>query len=92
MVSRHYSIGVDTFPSAANTKAQALKPLEEAAEVFGAWQQGDRFAVMDEVADTIQACCNVLAALDVTQAELNIAMIRCRMRNTSRGRYEDAGE
>lgn len=30
------------FPSAAADKAQALKPLEEAAEVFGAWQEMER--------------------------------------------------
>lgn len=36
------SIGeVATFPGAKADKAQALKVLEEAAEVFGAWQQFD---------------------------------------------------
>lgn len=29
---------VRAFPGAVPDKAQALKPLEEAAEVFGAWQ------------------------------------------------------
>ena len=29
---------VETFPGARSDKEQALKVLEEAAEVFGAWQ------------------------------------------------------
>lgn len=33
---------VQTFPDVKPDKAQALKVLEEAAEVFGAWQLGRR--------------------------------------------------
>lgn len=32
---------IETFPNVAPDKAQALKVLEEAAEVFGAWQMVD---------------------------------------------------
>lgn len=32
---------IQPFANVGETKAQALKPLEEAAEVFGAWQAFD---------------------------------------------------
>ena len=34
----NYSICTQTFDIGDEPKAKALKPLEEAAEVFGAWQ------------------------------------------------------
>ena len=108
---------VSAFPHVAPDKEHALKPLEEAAEVFGAWQghnkcsnmcgvcchtdesraayQGpeDKFpapcpsreAVMDEIADTIQACCNLAAALGVE--DMTPYLARCEERNRKRGRY-----
>ncbi len=88
-------VGANVKPS----KAQALKPLEEAAEVFGAWQRWnsapnrDRStmeyaAVVDECADVIQAVCNLLAAIGVDDMES--ALARCVQRNKVRGRrYED---
>lgn len=39
---------VAVFREARPDKAQALKPLEEAAEAFGAWQLYDRRTRMDE--------------------------------------------
>lgn len=94
---------VRTFPHVAPNKAQALKPLEEAAEVFGAWQHTpvgaldpticegqrmERYAtpLIDEIADTIQACCNLAASLGVT--DLTPYLARCEERNRRRGRYE----
>lgn len=87
---------VQTFPDVKPDKAQALKVLEEAAEVFGAWQQwdgldqdekGDGFNViclMNECADVIQATCNLLAAYGVK--DFTCSMESCRMRNAERGR------
>lgn len=87
---------VRAFPGAAPDKAQALKPLEEAAEVFGAWQVYDSddmthvgynaSVLLDEIADTVQACCNLAAALGVT--DLTPYLARCEERNRERGRYE----
>lgn len=98
---------VRAFPGVAPDKAQALKVLEEAAEVFGAWQHAENsgehyenpairgastyahaeFAViMDEIADTIQACANLAAALGV--ADLAPYMAECEERNRERGRYD----
>lgn len=36
-----YLLNLRTFREVRDDKAQALKPLEEAAEVFGAWQELD---------------------------------------------------
>ena len=88
---------VRTFPSARPDKEHALKPLEEAAEVFGAWQlmrdtaeaglnpRHETVYLMDEIADTIQASCNLAAALGVT--DLTLYLARCEERNRRRGRY-----
>lgn len=89
------SIGeVATFPGAKADKAQALKVLEEAAEVFGAWQQFDdgespslsRWRVLAECADVIQATCNLLSGMGVADFTPYVAM--CRTRNEERGRFD----
>lgn len=87
---------VKPFPNAKPDKAQALKVLEEAAEVVEAFKQRDprdethigyaTANVLDEIADTIQACCNLAAALGVTDLTPHLA--RCEERNRKRGRYE----
>ena len=98
---------VAVFRDLEASKAQALKPLEEAAEVFGAWQERDRFhrvhsvfdhpkamtakamkeSIIAECCDTIQACCNLAAALGVY--DLTPYLARCEERNRERGRYGD---
>ena len=67
-----------------NDKAQALKPLEESAEIFGAWQEGDREKTLNECADAIQAIGNLCQALG--QYDMTPYMVRCRERNEDRGR------
>lgn len=84
-----------SFPGAKPDKAQALKVLEEAAEVVEAFKQRDprdvshigyaTANVLDEIADTIQASCNLAAALGVT--DLTPYLARCEERNRRRGRY-----
>lgn len=89
---------VRTFPSVEPTKEQALKVLEEAAEIFGAWQGlpdggwaafalHGQMELMDEIADCIQACCNLAAALGVT--DLTPYLARCEERNRRRRRYDE---
>ena len=95
---------VRAFPGAVPTKEQALKVLEEAAEVVEAFKRADPGDVLpvarqfpdcnkrilplvDEIADTIQACCNLAAALGVT--DLTPYLARCEERNRERGRYGD---
>lgn len=89
---------VEAFPGAAPDKAQALKPLEEAAEAYAAWQSWRAWldsgldapggapltALLDEVADCVQACCNLAASLGCS--DLRPYMARCEGRNRERGR------
>lgn len=85
---------VATFPGVKPDKAQALKVLEEAAEVFGAWQAFDdgespalsKWRVLAECADVIQATCNLLAGMGVADFTPYVAM--CRTRNEERGRFD----
>lgn len=92
-----YIGGVQTFKETKPDKAHALKPLEEAAEVFGAWQAwresgptldnaeaGLVDRVVDECCDVITAACNLLSMLGVT--DLREAMERCAERQRDRGR------
>lgn len=81
-----YKIEVHSFDIGAYEKEQLLKPLEEAAEVFGAFQYDDWDGVVDEVADCITACANVYARMGLDQSEVDAAMERCRKRNEKRGR------
>lgn len=94
-----YLLNVRVFDDVSDSKGQALKPLEEAAEVFGAWQgfDGMRFAprdargafrddIIDECVDTVQAVANLLAAVDATQGEVDAAIERMDERNEKRGR------
>lgn len=95
---------VRAFPGVQPTKEQALKVLEEAAEVVEAFKRADPGDVLpvarqfpdcnkrilplvDEIADTIQACCNLAAALGVD--DLAPYLARCEERNRERGRYGD---
>ena len=93
-----YLLNLRTFREVRDDKAQALKPLEEAAEVFGAWQELDSMRrspffsawrdmcddLIDECLDTVQATVNLLAA--ATQGEVDDAIRRMDERNGSRGR------
>lgn len=89
---------VRAFPRVMPDKPQALKVLEEAAEVVEALKNllcasGDvnynprmeRRDLLNEIADTIQACCNLAAALGVD--DMTPYLARCEERNRKRGRY-----
>lgn len=80
-----------TFPNVKADKAQALKPLEEAAEVFSAWETwtgygGSAERILDEIADCVTACCNLAAALGCD--DMRPLLQKAEMRNEQRGRYE----
>lgn len=94
-----YLLNMRVFNNVSDSKGQALKPLEEAAEVFGAWQAcyDMRFAprdaqgafrddLIDECMDTVQATANLLAAIGATQGEVDAAIKRMDERNENRGR------
>lgn len=79
-------------------KVQALKPLEEAAEVYGAWQQCDDYRdcriaafcdelrrdLIDECMDVVQAVVSLLDAEGFTQEDVDAAIGRCNERNRER--------
>lgn len=89
---------VRTFDHVKPNKEQALKPLEEAAEVFAAWQvwneiKDQNFSIfydgkeeiLSECADVIQSVCNLAASLGVH--DLTHYMHVCEQRNRERGRF-----
>lgn len=91
-------LGVSTFRLGTDKEA-ALKPLEEAAEVFGAWQtygffwgQGCkeldnwfRAELADEIADCVTACVNLAVRYGI---DLQEAIDRVEQSNRVRGRYK----
>lgn len=95
---------VRAFARVEASKAQALKPLEEAAEVFAAWQDHDRtkswgedwdkyLAHNDATLSLVDECCDVITATCNLLAALGVtdlteAMAACEERNRERGRYE----
>lgn len=92
-----YLLNMRIFNNVSDSKGQALKPLEEAAEVFGAWQEFNgmrnmpawrdmRDDLIDECMDTVQAIANLLAAVGATQGEVDAAIRRMDVRNGNRGR------
>lgn len=69
-------------------KEHALKVLEEASEVHGAWQRYGaedwKDVLLDECADVIQATLNLVAALGVE--DFRPYLRACEKRNRKRGR------
>lgn len=87
--TRPFEMGTD--------KEAALKPLEEAAEAFNAWQVADRYGdgvadVIYECCDVIQSACNLMWRVGATQEDVKIAMDAVAEANESRGRYGSDGE
>lgn len=94
-----YLLNMRAFDKVDDDRHRALKPLEEAAEVFGAWQKCDgmRYAtttirrafrddLIDECMDTVQAVANLLAAVGATQGDVDAAIRRLDERDGDRGR------
>ena len=97
MSSKWIRVGsVRRFDHVEADKAQALKPLEEAAEVFGAWQSTHlpedrrREQILAECADVIQATLNLVAAYGVE--DFRPLMKACERSNRERGRISDGVE
>lgn len=83
-----YLLNTRVFNKVNDDKRQALKPLEEAAEVFGAWQDYNdmrlsptmtarrayRDDLIDECLDTVQALVDDLIdkCMDTVQATANL--------------------
>lgn len=94
-MASEYVIGVRPFDMGTEKEA-ALKPLEEAAEAFGAWQVADRHGcgikdIAYECCDVIQAACNLMWRVGATQEDVDAAMDAVTEANESRGRYDSDG-
>lgn len=71
-MSKTVNIGaVTVFDNPKPTKEQALKILEEAGETVEAFKRWNKYhsyvdegSLYNEIADTIQACANLIAALN----------------------------
>ena len=93
---------VTTWDTGCSPREQALKPLEEAAEVFSAWQDYDRtsdwgsdwdeFTAHNEaLLSIVEECCDVVQATCNLLALLGVDDIRphmaeCLERQRERGR------
>lgn len=79
--------GKDEIPS---PREQAVKVLEEAAELFGVIDTHggliDDAAMRRECSDVIQAVCNLLASFGYRWLDFEQDMLKCRNRNENRGR------
>lgn len=86
---------VATFDDVKLDKAQALKVLEEASEVYNAWQVWDecrdaeakakcRQSLMEECADVVQATANLVKACGCDDMRLHL--MDWEDRNRKRGR------
>lgn len=82
-------------------KWQALKVLEEAAEVVDAAKQYieaaalqvDRVAttretLTNEIADLLQTVANLCDAFSITETDLIVAQVNCNRKNLERGMFE----
>ena len=94
MQSKWVQVGsIRRFDHVEADKAQALKPLEEAEEVFGALQSTHlpedrrREQILAECADVIQATLNLVAAYGVE--DFRPYMKACERSNRERGRITD---
>lgn len=73
-----YRFEFGAFDKPDEPKVQALKPLEEAAEVFGAWQDCDDMRYSPIM--------TARSAEGFTQEDVDAAIERCNERNRERGR------
>lgn len=84
---------VSAFPNVEPGKEQAMKPLEESAEVYAAWQAwrahphaSERGWLLEEIADAITALANLAASLG--EEDLGGYVAAVERKNGKRGRYE----
>lgn len=94
MINNDGSFTINPFVMGTEKEA-ALKPLEEAAEVFGAWQEYKKEPndvllghVYYECCDTIQAIANLMSRMGASEDDFVRAFSYVQLHNAMRGRYE----
>lgn len=94
-----YLLNMRVSDDVSDSRGQALRPLEGAAEVFGAWRArhgvrpaprdargASRDDLVDECVATVQAIADLLAAVGAPQGEVDAAIRRLDERDGDRGR------
>lgn len=91
LLQNNITIEVATWYTGCTGKEQAVKVLEEAAEMYAAWETSAKSrkvmifdGLSDEIADVITAACNLANMYDL---DISAAMERCAKRNHERGRF-----
>ena len=83
---------IHPFAKDVAPKDMVLKPLEEASEIYSAWQrdaviEGDMWRPFGmEIADCIQACVNLAARYNI---DLNESLRLVEEKNRKRGYYRE---
>lgn len=81
---------VRTFPDPKPNKAQVVKILEEAAEIYSAWEDWStpeaKRRICMECADLFMATSNLLASLGVS--DMSYYLRECEKVQEIRGRYD----
>lgn len=75
-----------TFNWTHDPKTQALKVMEEGAEIVDAVKSGSFEDVCEEIADSLQATANLCVLMGITKADLDNAYYRVRMKNYERAK------
>lgn len=78
---------IDVFDTGEEPKGQAMKVMEEAAELVEAVKEGDEEHMRYEAMDVLQALANFCAGLGWSFNELLQAYGQVHKANVERGRY-----
>lgn len=79
---------IKTFPFENDMEGQAIKVLEEAAELLEATKTKSRGESLLEAVDVIQATANWMDKMGFSTAEIADAFQKVTRSNIERGRYE----
>lgn len=83
----HFPTTID-FVIESDSKRQALKVLEESAELVEAIKEDSEKHALEEAMDVLQALANLCATMGWSDGNLVGAYVDVFMRNKARGRYE----
>lgn len=93
-------LGTETFDAGCTRREQALKVLEESAELVEAVKNAEQLDWLDpeavkmaeeEAADVVQAVLNLFGMMGYDREGVELAMADCMERNRERGRYGRSG-
>lgn len=80
-------IHIEPFVIEEDCEKQALKVLEEAAELLEAQKKGDSLDALEEACDVITATVNWCVAKGFGEDSIRYMLWRVAVKNAARGRY-----